>query len=155
MKGTIAENYTSPKHGVTTLVPRCSDWKYPGKVALVEIAESEMLAHCERWSISPSVLCPVWSSDCGYLNSCKHKLCFSLAFYFNLNSRKSSALPNRSVQPCLSHCFPSGLQLQIFLPPYGPNPIIATAERGVFAHSPRSSFAQKLHALVAVGQSSG
>ena len=35
----------------------------------------------------------------------------------------------------------------------GQNPIIVRSERGVFAHSLCSSFAQKLHALVAVGQS--
>ena len=48
--------------------------------------------------------------------------CFSLAFYFKVNA---TALPHRSPQPGLSHCFPSGPQLQIFLPPYGPNPIMA------------------------------
>lgn len=53
----------------------------------------------------------------------------------------------------LYDCFLSGPQLQVFLPPYGPNPIIAGAERVVFALSLGSSFAQKLHALVAVGQS--
>lgn len=47
---------------------------------------------------------------------------------------------------------PSGKQLQVVVPPSGPDPIIAGGERGVFASSFHSLFVQKLHALVTVGQ---
>lgn len=78
-----------------------------------------------------------------------------LGLFLILNWMPQSPQPSYITPPTLSlsHCFPSGPQLQIFLPPYGPNPIMAHAERGVFAHSLRSSFAPKLHALVVVGQS--
>lgn len=79
-------------------------------------------------------------------------LFFPLGSYFETKRHNLLSPPNTALSNLVFPTVPpSGPQLQIFLPPYGPNPIIAGAERGVFASRSSSLIRTKITRISSCG----